>query len=275
MTPRKQRTTKKKLNIKRRRGVLPPALTLNSHMMRSRIQIAWDISQGQLQRSKTHYAPGPVATPTQDPSHWKRLDFKAANIYAQGWMSALKALFQEVKIHRITAHYVPYAPITDPGEYVFGLWDSKENGDPSGFSNLLGTPASVVRKSGQPAKLTWYPTEPEDRNWNPLDSDHIYCSSAIYAAEEWYNQDVPQAYNSSNIDRQHSNISGKIIVTVDSSFRGKPSSIKDTRRCTCRKCLFILFSNRPNLDRLCSHIATHTIASSDPSSPFSQPDVPF
>lgn len=254
---------------------MPPALTLNSHSMRSRIQTAWDITQGSLQRSRTHYAPGPVSTPTQDPSSWTRMNFSSALIYTHGWLAALKALFHEVKIHQITAHYVPYAPITDPGEYIFGLWDSKENGDPKGFSNLLGTPASVIRKTGQPAKLTWHPTEPEDRNWNTLDSDHIYCSSAIYAAEEWYNQDIPQTTNSNTIEKQHCNIAGKIIVTVDSSFRGKPSTLQDTRRCTCRKCLSILFSNRLDLDRLCSRIATHTIVSPSPSSPFSQPDVPF
>lgn len=273
MTPRKQRTNKKKSINRRRRSVLPPALTLNSHMMRSRIQTAWDISQGSLSRSVTHYAPA-LTTPTQDPSSWKTINFTSEKIFAHGWLSALRALFNEVKIHRITAHYVPYAPITDPGEYIFGLWDSQENGDPTGFSNLLGTPASVVRKSGQPAKLTWYPTEPEDRNWNPLNSDHQYCSAAIYAAEEFYNQDVPQAKDANTIDKQHCNIAGKIIVTVDSSFRGKPSSLKTTSRCTCRKCLFLLFSSRPKCDRLFSRLATTTIADSEPSSPFSQPDVP-
>lgn len=263
---------KKRMN-RPRLGNMPPALTINSHHMRSRIQTAWDISQGSIAASKSHYAPGTYTVPTQDPSSWNLINVTLPFLFAHGWLDGLKRLFNQVKVHRVTANYVPYAPITDPGEYIFGLWDFKENASPTSFSSLLGTPASVVKKIGQPSRLTWHPTEPDDRNWFELSSQHQFCSVAVYSAEEVYNQDVPA--KTSTVDQQHANIAGKIIITVDASFRGKPSTINGVSQCTCSKCLRTLFLSRPSLRGLLEGFTIESVGDSGPSSPYVSPDVPI
>lgn len=263
---------KKRMN-RSRLGNMPPALTINAHHMRSRIQTAWDISQGSITASKSHYIPGAYTVPTQDPSMWNLINVTLPYLFAHGWLEGLKKLFNQVKVHRITANYVPYAPITDPGEYIFGLWDFKENASPTSFSSLLGTPASVVKKIGQPSRLTWHPTEPDDRNWFELSSLHQFCSVAVYSAEDVYNQDVPA--QTSTVDQQHANVAGKIIITVDASFRGKPSTIKGVSQCTCSKCLRALFLSRPSLRGLLEGFTIESVGDSGPSSPYVSPDVPI
>lgn len=37
-------------------------------------------------------------------------------------------------------------------------------------------PGTVVRRSGQTAKLVWYPTEPADRNWVLTNGNHNFAT---------------------------------------------------------------------------------------------------
>lgn len=240
----------------RDRAVLPPAKTLMGHIMRTVVQTAWDIAQGALSLpehlqhidDQSHLTMDqPIFKPQANGTNWKQWNIDNGWLLAQGWIERFKGLFKEVKVHRITAHYLPYEPIDAVGEYVFALWDKDQDVGPNNFSEAVGTPASVVRKNGQPARLVWYPTEPEDRNWHDLSDQHIYCSSCLYQAETSYNVDPDTTPGAAVTPKSRLvGVEGKVIIDVDASFRGKPSqpnvspslaSRNSKSLCTCRKCL--------------------------------------
>lgn len=247
--------TRRRRNPRSSNAVLPPAKTLMGHIMRTIVQTAWDIAQGALSTPETHRAfddeshlllPNPVFTPTVNGTSWKQWNIDNGWLLAQGWIDRYKGLFKEVKVHKITAHYMPYESATSMGEYIFALFDKDQDAPPSSFSEAIGMPSSVVRKNGQPAKLVWYPTEPEDRNWIDLSSNHIYCSSCLFQAESAYNYDPPVkpgAALTPNVEIV--GIEGKVIIDVDASFRGKPSQPKSSvTRCLCKRCI------KPVINRL-------------------------
>lgn len=237
----------------RDRSVLPPAKTLMGHVMRTIVQTAWDIAQGALSIPETHsnFDDGSHLTLTQpifktsaNNTSWTTWNIDNGWLLAQGWINRFKGLFNQIKVHRITAHYVPYESVTAVGEYVFGLWDQNQDFGPTDFRSAIGTPSSVVRKNGQPAKLVWYPTEPEDRNWHSLDDNHIYCSTCLFQAETAYN--VDPAYTPGGTVQPQAQIvgvEGKVIIDVEASFRGKPAQPKGTVQCVCRKCLATVIPN--------------------------------
>lgn len=264
--PRRRRTTR------RENAVLPPAKTLMGHIMRTVVQTAWDIAQGALQVPDSHRQfddhshlslPQPLMKATANGTQWTQWNIDTRWLLAQGWIDRFKGLFKQIKVHRITAHYLPYESITAMGEYVFGLWDKDQDSVPDSFSTAVGTPSSVIRKNGQPAKLVWYPTEPDDRNWHTLNDAHNYCSSCLFQAESSYNYDPP---NNTGQPVQPSatvvGVEGKIIIDVDASFRGKPESPRVTgyQKCVCRKCI------RPVLARLIA--ASETASESGSTTPF-------
>lgn len=258
------------------RSVLPPAKTIMGHLMRTVIQTAWDVAQGALKVSRftqspfvglPHVHPTPISVPEPNPIYWKLENMKDSDLFSQGWLDRLKGLFREYKVHSIVAHYMPYAPSTAMGEYCFTLYDEGENDVSTSFSTAIGTPASVVRRTSQPSRLMWYPTEPEDRNWHSFGDAHKWTSATIAAAEAVYHAqpDVPNSDDQSH--KEAANIAGKIVIEVDVSARGKPSSTKrafapygsvefseyqELIQCDCRKCLRIA--------RL-SSIRTHTTLS--------------
>lgn len=219
------------------------------HIMRTVVQTAWDIAQGALSSPDSHNRSfdqshltlkQPIFSVQPNGTSWRQWNIDNGWLLAQGWLSRFKGLFKEFKVHRITAHYMPYEPITSVGEYVFALWDKDQDAGPENFSEAVGAPASVIRKNGQPARLVWYPTEPEDRNWHQLTDDHIYCSSALFQAEDVYNTDPSFAPNAKVQPKQQIvGVEGKIVIDVDASFRGKPvePKINSFLRCTCRKCI--------------------------------------
>lgn len=232
------------------RAVLPPAKSIWGHVFRTVIQTAWDIAQGALSINGDLTAP---LTAASNPTSWVKKDMDAGWMLAQGWLDKFKAMFNEFKVHRITAHYMPYAPITAMGEYIFTLWDEGQNNPEEKFTflSLLGSPASVVRKSSQPAKLTWVPTEPEDRNWHPFSDGHKWCSASVASAETTYHAEPSQVSTAYRTNAQAANVAGKIIIEADVSARGKPSTNKSNlapygsaeysaymnyMRCTCVKC---------------------------------------
>lgn len=247
--PRRNANRKRSRNYRNRdRSVLPPAKTLMGHILRTVVQTAWDIAQGALSIPDSHSALSddshlslsqPILAPAGNPVSWSQWNIDNGWLLAQGWLSRFKGLFKEVKIHKITAHYMPYESITAAGEYAFALWDKDQDAGPNNFSETVGSPASVVRKNGQPARLVWYPTEPDDRNWHQLTDDHIWCSSCLYQAETNYNVDPAIDPNTTLEPKaQVVGVEGKVIIDVDASFRGKPvAPAIDKTICTCRKCL--------------------------------------
>lgn len=235
------------------RAVLPPAKTLMGHIMRTVVQTAWDIAQGALSISETHNQfndtsfmslSQPLFTPSANGTSYNEWNIDNGWILAQGWLQRFKGLFKEMKVHRITAHYMPYEPITSAGEYIFSMWDKDQDAGPTNFSQCVGNPASVIRKNGQPSRLVWYPTEPEDRNWHQLTDDHIYCSFCIIQAEKAYNVDPAVTPGQTVSPRaQIVGVEGKIIIDVEASFRGKPIEPHVATNCTCRRCIRPLLRN--------------------------------
>lgn len=261
MTRRRNNAPVRRRNAKRRkkprasRAVLPPARTISGHIMRSIIQTAWDIAQGALSALPQHPVLFPVAdtftTIEHNPNSWDSGAMTAKELLAQGWLDRLKGMFREIKLHKITAHYMPYCSTTAMGEYAFTLWDADENDTPKSFSKSLGMPASVIRRSAVPSRLVWVPTEPDDRNWHLLSDDHKYCQSTIQAAEAFYHAQPDVATTATDVYQESANVSGKIIIEVDASYRGKPSSNAlanmpssssgylrycELTKCTCSKC---------------------------------------
>lgn len=236
------------------RAVLPPATTLYGHIMRSVVQTAWDIAQGALKGPIVYPDCGIIHKVTPNGTSWNAVDIDNGWLLAQGWLDRFKGLFNEIKVHSITAHYMPYESITSPGEYVMALWDYNQDTTPNSFAEALGMPASVVRKNGQPSRLTWYPTEPDDRNWMLLSSPHKWCSCVLFEAESVYNVSVPTDPSANTPRGEIAGVQGKIIIELDASFRGKPKKptvngrdspaaseeFKQYQRdnpCLCRKCL--------------------------------------
>lgn len=226
--------------------------------MRTVIQTAWDIAQGVLTASPTSKSPylhEPFFTPkpatsAENPYNWDSGAIDEGWIFAHGWIDRIKACFAEYKVHKITAHYLPYAPATAMGEYCFTLWDDGENATPSSFVSSIGVPASVVRKLSQPAKLVWYPTEPDDRNWHAFGDKHHWCRSTVYSAESIYQSEPDVEVTNTKVYKETANIAGKIIIEADVSARGKPTGPgvfapygsveygewQDRVRCCCTRC---------------------------------------
>lgn len=249
-----RRQQRRRFSRRRRtsRAVLPPAKSIMGHIWRSVIQAAWDIAQGALSLGAlkiTSAKSNPVAVAYDCDDGWLLADY---------WRNRVKGLFREMKVHRITAHYVPYESITAPGEYIFTLCDYGENITPSSMAEAIGSPASVVRKNGMPAKLVWYPTEPDDRNWHIIGDEHKYCTFSLRQMESTYNVDTLDNKNTA----QTVGVQGKVVIECEASFRGKPSSptynvaydaprdspeqqeYLESIKCLCQKCL------RPLLKRM-------------------------
>lgn len=240
--PRYRRNAKRRNNYSR--SALPPAKTLMGHVMRTVVQTLWDITQGALSST-------PISKTSANPTNVTQ-DIDDGWILAQYWINRFKGLFKEIKLHSLVAHFVPYETITAPGEYIFTLCDYGENSTPSSVANAVGMPASVIRKNGSPAKLVWYPTEPEDRNWHVIGDQHKYCSFTLREMEDSYNtDDNPPGNRPRTVG-----IQGKVVIEANASFRGKPDSptvqhplrdspagsaeykqYQQTITCTCRKCI--------------------------------------
>lgn len=244
----KQRRRRPRKN--QRSGVLPPAKSIWGHIFRTVVQTAWDIAQGALQ----------LGDGKDNPKDWYNLAINADTLLAQGWFDKFKAMFNELKVNKITAHYVPYASFGAMGEYIFTLSDEGQDGTNLTFASALGSPASVVRKSYQPAKLVWVPTEPEDRNWHPFADGHTFCASTLAAAEKDYNSQPTVPATDTRTYKESANLAGKIVLEVDVSARGKPKTdthylspstsaefqaYSEYYRCECRKCSRI---RRPAFD---------------------------
>lgn len=223
-------------------------------MMRTVIQCVWEVFQGSLKMHPTaplYHPNNGYSTLTPAPSSWTS-KITDAQLFNQGWMQRFQGLFHEYKVHRITAHYIPYASIEMPGLYVFSLADASENAELTSAKEAIGMPSSVVRPSRSPAKLNWYPTEPADRNWQTFGDKHEWCFASIYSFEEEYKLTVPQETGATEpeVKKIDANIAGKIVIEVDASFRGKPkqptpakilrsisTSEEPAPHCCCKRCL--------------------------------------
>lgn len=242
------------------------------HVMRTVVQCVWDIAQGALT------TPYKLTAATDLPSSWTGENLNIGWLLSQGWDKRFQGLFHEYKIHKVTAHFMPYANTTQTGEYCFTLWDSNENTMPSTFTEAVGSPASVVRKTYQPAKLVWYPTEPEDRDWHTFGDKHPWVSSSLHAAETLYKApapDAPAKHDKDFIISESADISGKVIIETELSARGKPKTptiprcvpsdrvdeyIEMITTCLCVKCLRIARVKRAQ-ERLSTQFITTALNS--------------
>lgn len=180
------------------------------HIMRTVVQAAWDVMQGALQFVHPHGFPTTASDPPKPSPKENPTDIYVSCddgwILAQFWKDRFMGLFKEMKVHRITAHFMPYESITSPGDYIFSLSDYGENSKPTNVNDKFGMSASVIRKNGQPSKLVWFPTEPDDRNWHVIGDGHKYCDFSVQELEPSYNVDIPGGANK----KQKVGVQGKI-----------------------------------------------------------------
>lgn len=197
---------------------LPSARSILSNVYRTVLQVIWDIaSDAKADAANVHLD---INSTTLFGTHSKTPPYET--IYS--------GAFREFKVHRIDAHYVPFRAANRDGEYCFALADTGEISTQhlSTFYQAVGSPGSVVRKAWQAARLSWFPTESDDRNWHMFKDAHSWCvvglSSVGFASDQ--------------------NLNGKIIADIHISFRGKPDTfvadtdlLLDLAKCMCRKCI--------------------------------------
>lgn len=235
-------------------SAFPPLTTLLGHLLRTVIQGVWSIPQGVISTDSIgsdRMDCGGVGV-IDPPAYWIKADMDERYLFPGGWLDRYKGLFNEYKVHNIVAHYVPYSSFTSPGEYVFALWDCGQNASPRNFTDCIGIPSSVVRKSYQPAVLEWFPTEPEDKNWHTFGDKHVWCSSCVISAQAIYKDPIATEDPAGATLTERPNVAGKVTLDVTASFRGKskkgtpglhsPSDTSEYRlycdliSCECRKC---------------------------------------
>lgn len=210
---RRQRRSRRE----RTNNTLPSARSILSNVYRTVLQVIWNVSStSKADAAIVHYD---VNSTT----------LFGNNTATPGYETIYRGAFREFKVHKIDAHYMPFRGMNRDGEYCFVLADSGELATASlnTFYKSVGAPGSVVRKAWQPSRLTWFPTESDDRNWHVFKDGHNWCviglSSVGYASDQ--------------------NLDGKIIADLHISFRGKPDSFtldddlrQEMVRCDCRKC---------------------------------------
>lgn len=98
----------------------------------------------------------------------------------------------------------------------------------------------MVRKSGRPSRLVWFPTEPNDRQWNLIGTGHKFARMTVDAAESiYYDAEHETFANPLGEKVESSSVAGKVIADIDISFRGKPTSnfgLSNEQYCQLIKC---------------------------------------
>lgn len=130
------------------------------------------------------------------------IDFSLQNALDE--MGLLK-VFNEIKIKRVNMWFLSKLAITEPGLTAMCIFDDKqENLKTIDFASVAASPGSDSRRVYQTLCCAWYPTEPSDRDWQPVGSTpflHIYIATSRN----------PQAANT---------INGGLIVDSHVSLRG-------------------------------------------------------
>lgn len=209
---------------------MPPSRNLSAGIFRTILQVVWNVGYSS-------------DTETSDWNSTITPDW----ILSHGVYSAYSSIFTQIKVHRMVARYLPSIPENQTaGTYVFMFTDDDELAHGTlttyTYSGLVGAPGTVVRRAGQTAKLTWYPTEPNDRNWLSIGGKHEYAQIAIQAYAKTF--ELPDTSSTPSgtpvMHAINSMISGVIIVDIDISFRGKYNTTVANpvpRECECLKCI--------------------------------------
>lgn len=145
---------------------------------------------------------------------WNKADKTPAihvTFHLQGILDNLSPLkiFNEARVKRINFWFISRQAITTPGNHTMCVVDdSKENLQTVTFSTVCASPGSDTRRVHQTLAASWYPTEPSDRNWEPITStgDSIICH--LYIAS------TAAASQTENV------IDGSLIVDSHISLRG-------------------------------------------------------
>lgn len=140
--------------------------------------------------------------------------------------------FAEMKIIKMTTTYVPYNSSTDEGVCAASITDFDEVRNSNTFNNIISGPGSFYGKMSQRIRLVWRPTEPADRNWITLISDHKYAKYRMACVP----RDALDPYTKAVVF----GICGKVIVDTQLIFRGVSSAFSDSlpsEKCICVKCM--------------------------------------
>lgn len=117
----------------------------------------------------------------------------------------LNDIFHEIRVKRVNFWFISKLPITEPGLNAMAIFDNNQEAlKVISYPVVAACPGSDTRRVYQTLCGTWYPTEPSDRNWRPID-DTPFC----------------QIYIATSRERQPSNtILGAIIADAHVSLRG-------------------------------------------------------
>lgn len=94
----------------------------------------------------------------------------------------LKQAFAEYKPHRVNVWYMSKLAITETGVHAMSIVDDNENYlTKVDYNNVASSPGSSTNRVYQTLCGTWFPTEPQDRNWKNLNDENTYVFQLFLA----------------------------------------------------------------------------------------------
>lgn len=96
--------------------------------------------------------------------------------------SYLKQAFAEYRPHRVNVWFMSKLAITETGVHAMSVVDDKENYlSVVDYNNVASSPGSSTNRVYQTLCGTWFPTEPDDRNWKNLNDADVYVFQLFLA----------------------------------------------------------------------------------------------
>lgn len=130
----------------------------------------------------------------------------AVNTLVAGSALGYKTAFAEIKILSLRVYFISNRSMSDSGLVALLVCDSNENINFGSFTDLSIMPGSVVRKCWQSVGSMWYPTEPEDREYQSVTGTHAIADCVVM-----YNQSGAK-------------VEGQLIIEARVLFRGRVGS---------------------------------------------------
>lgn len=137
-------------------------------------------------------------------------------VTALGGYPQLKSCFREIKVLMVKVWLVTTLPTSSSGVISLCVAPKDMINTKDTYAGFSCTPGVMTRKSYQTLHGKWYPTEPDERNWFPVDADkHLF-------AIQIFGKDLPKVGTSTEVEVQ-------IIYDAHVLFRGRasPSTVAD------------------------------------------------
>lgn len=128
----------------------------------------------------------------------------------------LVSCFKELKIIRAKVWITPAAGMNSAGFYTICVTPHDLINPSETFTGLSSNPGSMTRKVFQPLHGSYFPTEPDERNWFPASSDkHLFVVQLMANSLD--------ASGSTN----QTKIAYQLVCDVHMRFRGRVSTVKN------------------------------------------------